>query len=182
MDGLLKYTLIVFAVLTGLGILGALILGELPDSAIVVNPYYENVIYFCAYCFMALCGAGFFCIFIKRIRMAVGVAVGVLLLLFLNFACWNAILQNVSYRVARASTSVDREIVIAEKDNLATDVTLRFLQDGNDKTVPAEMPEFLINRLHEGDTCVAVVWDGLLGVKFISKIKNVRRKIEKLKS
>ena len=85
MNWLLKYTLIITLVLTGLGILGVFILGELPDSVIIVNPYLGNFIAFCAYSAVALCGAGFFSIFIKVLRMPVGVATCVLLMLLLNF-------------------------------------------------------------------------------------------------
>lgn len=176
MSKMLTYTLITFLILTVVGILGVLILGELPDSAIIVNPYSENVIYFCAYCFMALCVLGLFCIFIKRLRIPVGVAVSVLLLLFFEFCCWNAILENISYRVARGSESAERVMVIEDKEVSSNSLTLRFLEDGNDGTVSVDVPEALFYRLHEGDTCVAVIWDGLCNVRFISKIKNVRRK------
>ena len=175
MNWLLKYTLIITLVLTGLGILGVFILGELPDSVIIINPYFGNLIAFCAYSAVALCGAGFFSIFIKVLRMPVGVATCVLLMLLLNFACWNAVLQNISYRVARASESAEREMVIADTDDTINDLNFRFLDDDNDDDVSADVPEFLANRLHGGDTCVAVVWDGVLGIQFISKIKNVRR-------
>ncbi len=174
MNWLLKYTLITTLVLTGLGILGVMILGELPDSVIIINPYFERLINFCAYSAVALCGAGLFCIFIKAIRLPVGVATCILLMLFLNFACWNAVLQNISYRVARASNPAEREIVIADNDDTINDMTFRFL-DEDSEMFSADVPDFLAYRLHQGDTCVAVVWDGVLGIQFISKIKNVRR-------
>ena len=110
MGKLIKYTLILFVILTVVGILGVLILGELPDSAMVVNPYKENIILTFASGLLILCIPGLFCIIIKRIRIHVGVAVGVLLLLFLEFCCWNAILENLSYRVARGSQSAEREM------------------------------------------------------------------------
>ena len=175
MNWLLKYTLITTLVLTALGILGVLILGELPGSVIIINPYFEGLINFCAYSAVALCGAGLFCIFIKAIRLPVGVATCVLLMLFLNFACWNAVLQNISYRVAKASESTERDIVIAGNGDISNGLKLRFLADDNDEEVSADMPEYVACRLHKGDTCVAVVWDGVLGIQFISKIKNVRR-------
>ena len=176
MSELLKYTLITSLVVTGLGILGVMVLGELPDSTIIIDPYFDNAVAFCAYSFMVLCVAGFFCIFIKAIRIPVGVATCVLLLFFLNCACWNAVLQNVSYRVARGSEPSERTIVIDGTDDITDSMMLRFLNNEDDGTVPADVPEYLLYRLHEGDTCVAVVWDGLIGVRFISKIKNVRRK------
>jgi len=175
MNWLLKYTLITTLVLTALGILGVMILGELPDSVIIIDPYSGNLITFCAYGAMVLCGVGFFSIFIKFLRIPVGVAAGVLLILFLNFACWVAVLKNISYRVAKASESAEREIVIADYDDTISDLSFRFLDDNNGEEFSADVPEFLAYRLHDGDTCVAVVWDGILGVQFISKIKNVRR-------
>ncbi len=175
MNWLLKYTLITTLVLTGLGILGVMILGELPDSVIIINPYFENLIAFCAYSAMAICGVGFFSIFIKFLRIPVGIATCVLLMLLLNFACWDAVLQNISYRVAKASESAEREMVIAVNDDTISDLSFRFLDDDNSEEFSADVPEFLAYRLHEGDTCVAVVWDGVLGIQFISKIKNVRR-------
>ena len=174
MNWLLKYTLITTLVLTGIGILGVMILGELPDSVIIINPYFENLVAFCAYGAMAICGVGFFSIFIKFLRIPVVVATCVLLILLLNFACWNAVLRNISYRVAKASESAEREIVIADDDDTINDLSFRFLDEDNGN-VSAAAPEFLAYRLHEGDTCVAVVWDGVLGIQFISKIKNVRR-------
>lgn len=174
MNCLLKYTLITTLVLTGIGILGVMILGELPDSVIIINPYFENLVAFCAYGAMAICGVGFFSIFIKFLRIPVVVATCVLLILLLNFACWNAVLRNISYRVAKASESAEREIVIADDDDTINDLSFRFLDEDNGN-VSADAPEFLAYRLHEGDTCVAVVWDGVLGIQFISKIKNVRR-------
>lgn len=174
MNWLLKYTLITTLVLTGIGILGVMILGELPDSVIIINPYFENLVAFCAYGAMAICGVGFFSIFIKFLRIPVVVATCVLLILLLNFACWNAVLRNISYRVAKASESAEREIVIADDDDTINDLSFRFLDEDNGN-VSADAPEFLAYRLHEGDTCVAVVWDGVLGIQFISKIKNVRR-------
>ena len=174
MNWLLKYTLITTLVLTGMGILGVMILGELPDSVIIIDPYSGNLITFCAYGAMVLCGVGFFSIFIKFLRIPVGVAACVLLILFLNFACWVAVLKNISYRVAKASESAEREIVIADYDDTISDLSFRFL-DEDSEIFSAEVPEFLAYRLHEGDTCVAVVWDGVLGIQFISKIKNVRR-------
>jgi hypothetical protein len=175
MNWLLKYTLITTLVLTGLGILGVMILGELPDSVIIINPYFENLIAFCAYSAMAICGVGFFSIFIKFLRIPVGIATCVLLMLLLNFACWDAVLQNISYRVAKASESAEREMVIAVNDDTISDLSFRFLDDDNSEEFSADVPEFLAYRLHQGDTCVAVVWDGVLGIQFISKIKNVRR-------
>ena len=175
MGTLIKYTLITTLVLTGLGILGVIILGELPDSVIIINPYFESLISFCAYSALAICGVGFFCIFIKALRIPVGVATCVLVILLLNFACWDSVLQNISYRVAKTSKAAEREIVIADTDDDINDLRLRFLDDGNDETVAADVPEYLVYRLHEGDTCTAVVWNGVLGVRFISKIKNVRR-------
>ena len=174
MNWLLKYTLITTLVLTGIGILGVMILGELPDSVIIINPYFENLGAFCAYGAMAICGVGFFSIFIKFLRIPVVVATCVLLILLLNFACWNAVLRNISYRVAKASESAEREIVIVDDDDTINDLSFRFLDEDNGN-VSADAPEFLAYRLHEGDTCVAVVWDGVLGIQFISKIKNVRR-------
>lgn len=174
MNWLLKYTLITTLVLTGIGILGVMILGELPDSVIIINPYFENLVAFCAYGAMAICGVGFFSIFIKFLRIPVVVATCVLLILLLYFACWNAVLRNISYRVAKASESAEREIVIADDDDTINDLSFRFLDEDNGN-VSADAPEFLAYRLHEGDTCVAVVWDGVLGIQFISKIKNVRR-------
>lgn len=174
MNWLLKYTLITTLVLTGIGILEVMILGELPDSVIIINPYFENLVAFCAYGAMAICGVGFFSIFIKFLRIPVVVATCVLLILLLNFACWNAVLRNISYRVAKASESAEREIVIADDDDTINDLSFRFLDEDNGN-VSADAPEFLAYRLHEGDTCVAVVWDGVLGIQFISKIKNVRR-------
>jgi hypothetical protein len=175
MNWLLKYTLITTLVVTGLGILGVIILGELPSSVIILNPYFEYLIAFCAYGAMAICVVGFFSIFIKFLRIPVGVATCVLLMLLLNFACWDAVLQNISYRVARAGESTERDIVIAGDGDLSDGLMLRFLDDDNDEEVSANMPEYVTYRLHEGDTCVAVVWDGVLGIQFISKIKNVRR-------
>lgn len=174
MNWLLKYTLITILVLTGMGILGVMILGELPDSVIIINPYFENLVAFCAYGAMAICGVGFFSIFIKFLRIPVGVATCVLLILLLNFACWDAVLQNISYRVAKASESSEREIVIADNDDTINDMTFRFL-DEDSEMFSADVPDFLAYRLHQGDTCVAVVWDGILDIQFISKIKNVRR-------
>ena len=174
MNWLLKYILITTLVLTGIGILGVMILGELPDSVIIINPYFENLVAFCAYGAMAICGVGFFSIFIKFLRIPVVVATCVLLILLLNFACWNAVLRNISYRVAKASESAEREIVIADDDDTINDLSFRFLDEDNGN-VSADAPEFLAYRLHEGDTCVAVVWDGVLGIQFISEIKNVRR-------
>ena len=174
MNWLLKYILITTLVLTGIGILGVMILGELPDSVIIINPYFENLVAFCAYGAMAICGVGFFRIFIKFLRIPVVVATCVLLILLLNFACWNAVLRNISYRVAKASESAEREIVIADDDDTINDLSFRFLDEDNGN-VSADAPEFLAYRLHEGDTCVAVVWDGVLGIQFISEIKNVRR-------
>lgn len=174
MNWLLKYTLITILVLTGMGILGVMILGELPDSVIIINPFFENLVAFCAYGAMAICGVGFFSIFIKFLRIPVGVATCVLLILLLNFACWDAVLQNISYRVAKASESSEREIVIADDDDTINDMTFRFL-DEDSEMFSADVPDFLAYRLHQGDTCVAVVWDGILDIQFISKIKNVRR-------
>lgn len=175
MTTLIKYTVISFLVFTGLGILGVLILGELPESVIIVNPYTNPVIYFCAYSSIIFGVVGLLSIFIKSLRVPVGVAFGVLLLLFLIFACWNAVLQNVSYRVARTGEPVEKTVVIVDDDNISEELTFRFFEDGKEKDIAADVPYYAYYRLHEGDTCVAVVWDGLLGVRFISKLKNVRR-------
>ena len=71
MSELLKYTLITSLVVTGLGILGVMVLGELPDSTMIIDPYFDNAVAFCAYSFMVLCVAGFFCIFIKPITKTI---------------------------------------------------------------------------------------------------------------
>jgi hypothetical protein len=76
--------------------------------------------------------------------------------------------------VAKASESSEREIVIADDDDTINDMTFRFL-DEDSEMFSADVPDFLAYRLHQGDTCVAVVWDGILDIQFISKIKNVRR-------
>jgi len=174
MNSLLKYTLITTLVITGLGILGVIIVGELPDSVIIINPYFEYLITFCAYSAMAICGVGFFSIFIKSLRLPVGVATCVLLIFLLNFACWDAVLQNISYRVARTNVPTEREMIVTDNDNTINDLSFRFLDD-NSEEHSADAPEFVAYRLHQGDTCVAVVWDGVLGIRFITKIKNVRR-------
>jgi hypothetical protein len=141
MNWLLKYTLITTLVLTALGILGVIILGELPDSVIIIDPYAGNLITFCAYGAMVLCAVGFFSIFMKFLRIPVGVATCVLLILFLNFACWDAVLQNISYRVAKASKSAVREMVIAYNDDDTINyLSFCFLDDDNSEV------SFLWNR------------------------------------
>jgi ABC-type transport system involved in multi-copper enzyme maturation permease subunit len=178
MNKFLKYIIITVLLLTGLGFIGTLLLAEIPDSVICINPFYESVINFCAYGLMAVCAAGLLSIFVKAIRMPLLVMACVLLLFFLDFACWNSILESVSYKVARGAEPVESPFVIEGKDYTFDSLAIRFLDGETDDTVSAEVPFVVLHRLHEGDTCVAVVWDGLLGVKFVSKIKNVRRKTD----
>lgn len=175
MNNYLLYLIIAVLVLTGIGVLGAVCIGGPPESAMSINPYADNVSYFLAYCCVALCFAGLFCIFIKSLRMPLVVIVCGLLLFFFDFTCWNVIFEGISYRVARRGTPVDCPFVIEEKDYTVNSLMIRFLDGKADDTVPADVPFTVFHRLNEGDTCVAVVWDGVLGIKFISKIKNVRR-------
>ncbi len=175
MNKFLKYILITVLVLTGLGFMGVIVLAEIPDSVILINPFYEGVIKCCAYGFTALCAAGLLSIFVKAIRMPLLVLTGVLLLFFLDFVCWNSILESVSYKVARGGEPVESPFVIEGKDYTFDSLIIRFLDGETDETVSAKVPFLVLYRLHEGDSCVAVSWDGLLGVKFVSKIKNVRR-------
>ncbi|MCR4920820.1 MAG: hypothetical protein K5945_03810 [Bacteroidaceae bacterium] len=168
-----KYLLIIVLILTGVGVLGAVILGKLPESAMIINPYYQPVIYFCAYSFAALCMGGLFCIFIKSIRTPLIVLACILLMFFFIFACWNNMLEKISYKVAKRSEPVECPFVIEDKDYSANSLYIRFLDE--EGTVPAEVPFPVLSRLNQGDTCVAVVWKGLIGINFISKIKNVRR-------
>ena len=86
---------------------------------------------------------------------------------------WLDALQKVLQGVERQTVMPD-EIVIADDDDTINDMTFRFL-DEDSEMFSADVPDFLAYRLHQGDTCVAVVWDGILDIQFISKIKNVRR-------
>jgi hypothetical protein len=67
--------------------MGVIVLAEIPDSVILINPFYEGVIKCCAYGFTALCAAGLLSIFVKAIRMPLLVLTCVLLLFFLDFVC-----------------------------------------------------------------------------------------------
>ena len=177
MGKLILYLLVAVLILAGIGALSGALLGSIPASVICLNPYYDPVIYFCAYSFLGLCLAGLLCIFIKVIRWPVAILTCVLMLSYLALACWNHAIEMISYKAARGSeAAVERPCIIEERDYSNFRLTFRFLDEEGSEPVSADAPFAFITKLNEGDTCVAVVWNGVLGINFISKAKEIKRK------
>ena len=176
MNKFVMYLAITELILTGLGVLGAVLLGSPPASVICINPCNDSIVYFCAYSFLFLCLAGLLCLVIKRLREPLAILVCVIVILYLALPCWNVIFEDISYKVARGTEAVERPCVIDDKNWSDFSITFRYLDGKTDEPITADVPHTFFKRLQEGDTCVAVVWDGTLGISFISKMKRIKRK------
>lgn len=141
--------------------------GSAPDGIIIINPLSDIIPEVAAISTGALCCPGFICIFWKKIRLYVGIALAFVLLLFLSACCINAALERISYLHVKGEEPVKRTAVIIPTEE-SQKLSFQFLDDGTMAHVDADGTLTYYPRMEEGDTCVAYFLKGICGIDFVT--------------
>ena len=188
----LKFLLGTLLVLTGIGVLAIAFLGGAPDTVMCINPMNDFIPTFFAYLTMLLILPGLVCIFVKSIRRPLLIITCIVLITFFIMAMFNAAINKIAYNFAKGKEAVERPCVItfhkghhdkAVADERMEDINtyilvLHYLDTEADEVISQNDPIKNYNNLYEGDTCVAYVKDGILGIKFVTNIKCVKHKTQ----
>ena len=188
----LRFIIGCLLILTAIGALGVAFFGGKPDTVACINPMNNAIPTFFAYCTMLLILPGLVCIFVKSIRRPMLIITSVVLILFLIMVMFNAGLNGIAYHFAKGKKATECPCVItfhkAHHDKAVADerigdvddyiLAFRYLDSQEEDVIAQSAPLKYYNNLYEGDTCVAYVKEGILGIKFVTDIKCVKRKIQ----
>ncbi len=184
---IIKTLAIGLLVLAAVGALGVAVIPRYPDSVICINPVSDAVFTGFAYAFIALCLAGLLCIFVKPLRLPVGVGTCILGVFLLVAACFNAIFAHGNYIMVKGHEADERPCVITYHmhhripgtpvKSVTEDYYMeyRYLDDGKKEVIATDTRPVYYRMLNQGDTCVAYVRNGMLGIRFITYVKCVKR-------
>ena len=186
----LRFIIGTLLILTAIGALGVAFFGSTPDEVACVNPMNNSIPTFFAYCTMLLFLPGLVCIFVKSIRRPLLIITCIVLILFLIMVMFNAALNGIAYHFAKDKKAEERPCVITfhkghHDKSVADDrmegvddyiLDFRYLDNQEEDEIAQSIPLKYYNNLYEGDTCVAYVKEGILGIKFVTDIKCVKRK------
>lgn len=161
-------------IIVGISVGLLVFVGTAPSGVIVINPLSDIIPGVAGVLTGLLCCPGIICIFVKKIRFHVVIALAFVLLLFLSATCINAALERISYLQVKDREPVMREVVILPKQD-AGEVPFRFLDDGTEGHIGSGGALSSFGPMEEGDTCVAYFLDGIIGIDFVTDMYVRRR-------
>lgn len=175
--------------------------GAAPDSIVSINPAGDTIATVAGVLTGMLCCPGIICIFVKKIRLYVIIALAFVLLLFLSAVCLNGAYERLNYTMSKDTDPVKRMVVITHHNHhhnewVSTEtrtkkgilgdreveyeehhevdkyeMTFRFLDNGKEISISKEEPYAFYNKVAEGDTCIAYILKGALGLDYVADMR-----------
>lgn len=172
-DGFLKKSAAGLLIVVGVSV-GAFVFTPAPPSSVVMfDTLGDTIATMAAMAMGLLCCPGFLCIFIEKLRFPIIIIVAFVLLLFLSAVCLDHAFINLNYALSKGREPEPRTVVIRQYSS--EKLTFRYLDNGKDVSLDRSEPLPYRAVIAEGDTCVAYIVDGALGIDYMMGLRVKRR-------